>query len=79
MSIPNWKGKIFELQLNLDFANILRFSPKNTAGIVVYRLPRNPTLIDFELLTKQLLNALETMSTENNFWIVEIRRLRLHD
>ena len=38
--------------LDLDFANVLRFPPANTAGIAVIRLPRNPSLSTLEQMVR---------------------------
>lgn len=65
--------------LDLDFANTLRFPPENSSGIAVFRIPRNPTLSDLELLTRQFLVSLEEMSVNKNLWIVEIGRIRIHE
>jgi predicted nuclease of predicted toxin-antitoxin system len=65
--------------LDLDFANTLRFPPENSAGIAVFRIPRNPSLSDLELLARQFLISLEEMSVGNNLWIVEVGRIRIHE
>ncbi len=64
--------------LDLDFANVLRFSPEPTAGIVVLR-PPGPILVNTLVsLTKQLLAALERENVIGRLWIVEMGRLRIH-
>jgi predicted nuclease of predicted toxin-antitoxin system len=66
------------LTLDLDFANVLRFPPEKTEGIVVIRLPRNPSLPLLEQLVRQFLLALEQIPIENKLWIVELGRVRVH-
>ena len=64
--------------LDMDFANVLRFPPENTAGIVVIRLPRNPSLPILEKLVQQFLNTLEKQPLRGHLWIVEMGRIRIH-
>jgi len=63
---------------DLDFADVTRFPPAQTNGIVVIRVPRNPSLSLLELLARQLLRAITQMSVEKKLWIVEIGRIRIH-
>lgn len=42
------------ITLDLDFADVLRFPPEWSGGIVVFRLPANPSLHTLEQLTRQL-------------------------
>lgn len=64
--------------LDLDFSNVLRFSPDQSHGIVVIRVPHNPTLPLLELLIRQFLGAIKTMPLEKKLWIVESGRIRIH-
>ena len=64
--------------LDLDFADVIRFPPSQAAGIVVIRVPRNPSLALLERLVRQFLQALTQMSVEKKLWIVEIGRVRIH-
>jgi predicted nuclease of predicted toxin-antitoxin system len=64
--------------LDLDFADVTRFPPTSTSGIVVIRVPRNPSLPLLERLIRQFLEALARMSVENLLWIVEVGRIRVH-
>jgi predicted nuclease of predicted toxin-antitoxin system len=64
--------------LDLDFADVLRFPPQQAHGIVVIRVPQNPTLLLVEQLIRQFLKALETMTIDKKLWIVEIGRIRVH-
>ena len=64
--------------LDLDFADIIRFPPNQTGGIVVIRVPRNPSLSLLERLIQQFLQMLTQMSVEKQLWIVEVGRIRVH-
>jgi len=64
--------------LDLDFSDVLRFPPQEAHGIVVIRVPHNPTLPLLELLIRQFIKSLETMTVEKKLWIVESGRIRIH-
>lgn len=64
--------------LDLDFANVIRFPPAGTDGIVVIRIPKNPSLLVLEQLIRQFLTALETIPIVGHLWIVEVGRIRIH-
>jgi predicted nuclease of predicted toxin-antitoxin system len=64
--------------LDLDFSDVLRFPPQQAHGIIVIRVPHNPTLPLLEQLVRQFLQTLETMPIENKLWIVESGRIRVH-
>ncbi len=64
--------------LDLDFSDVLRFPPHQAHGIVVIRVPHNPTLLLLEQLIRQFLKALETMPIDKKLWIVETGRIRVH-
>lgn len=64
--------------LDLDFSDVLRFPPRQAHGIVVIRVPHNPTLSLLEQLIRQFLQTLETMPLEKKLWIVETGRIRVH-
>lgn len=64
--------------LDLDFSDVTRFPPAKAGGIVVIRVPRNPSLILLEQLIRQFLKSLTQMSVEKKLWIVEIGRIRIH-
>lgn len=64
--------------LDLDFADVLRFPPGTSAGIVVIRVPHNPSLTLLERLVAQFLNALAKMPMRNELWIVEVGRVCIH-
>jgi predicted nuclease of predicted toxin-antitoxin system len=64
--------------LDLDFSDVLRFPPEASSGLVILRVPQNPTLPLLEQLVRQFLRALESMSVDGRLWIVEIGRIRIH-
>jgi predicted nuclease of predicted toxin-antitoxin system len=65
--------------LDLDFADVVRFPPAKSGGVVVIRMPRNPSLPFLELLVRQFLWALKDMSVEGKLWVVEMGRIRVHE
>jgi len=64
--------------LDLDFANVLRYPPQKTYGVVVVRIPQNPSLALLESLIKQLLQMIEERPIKGALWIVEVGRIRVH-
>jgi len=64
--------------LDLDFADLLRFPPQATSGIVVIRMPRNPSLVLLEDLVRSFARVIEQRSLTGELWIVEPRRIRVH-
>jgi hypothetical protein len=64
--------------LDLDFANVLRFSPEEASGIVVIRAPHNPTISLLEELISRFLAKTECLSIESQLWIIEVDRIRVH-
>jgi hypothetical protein len=62
----------------LDFSNVTRFPPDNAYGIVVIRVPRNPSLDLLKQLVLQFINTQTQMSVEKKLWIVEVGRIRVH-
>ena len=64
--------------LDLDFTDVVRFPPEQTGGIVVVRVPRNPSLTLLEQLVRQFLQTLTQMSVKEQLWIVEVGRIRIH-
>ncbi|MSQ06958.1 MAG: hypothetical protein EXR54_06945 [Dehalococcoidia bacterium] len=65
--------------LDLDFADVTRFPPTGTSGVVVVRVPVNPSLLLLEQPILQLLKGLSQMSVEGALWIVEPGRIRIHE
>ncbi len=63
--------------LDLDFSNTLRFPPELSGGIVVIRIPRNPSLDLLEQMVSQFLKLVEHTSPKQKLWIVEVGRVRV--
>ena len=66
------------VSLDLDFVDVTRFPPNQTTGIAVIRVPKNPTLPLPESLIRQFLYALNTTSVNQQLWIIEVGRIRIH-
>jgi predicted nuclease of predicted toxin-antitoxin system len=64
--------------LDTDFADIRRFPPQDAAGVVVLRLPRNPTLPVIESLVSTFLGAIDERPLAGRLWLVEPGRIRVH-
>jgi predicted nuclease of predicted toxin-antitoxin system len=64
--------------LDLDFADVTRFPPDQSSGIVVIRVSRNPSLALLEHMISQLLQVIATTPMTNQLWIVETDRIRIH-
>jgi len=70
--------KLCLVTLDLDFSDVTRFPPAEANGIVVIRVPWNPSLALLEELVHQFLQTLTQMPVEKKLWIVEIGRIRIH-
>jgi predicted nuclease of predicted toxin-antitoxin system len=66
------------ITFDLDFSDVIRFPPEQGNGIVVIRIPQNPSLLLLEQRVRQFLKALESMPVEEKLWIVETGRIRVH-
>ena len=64
--------------LDRDFSDVTRFPAKESFGIVVIRLPRNPSLSLLESLIEQFLRFLKECPVQGQLWIVEPGRIRIH-
>lgn len=66
------------VSLDKDFSNMLRFSPRETPGLVVLRGPNDlfPTM---RILIQTLIRALAQDTPTGKLWIIEPERLRIHD
>jgi predicted nuclease of predicted toxin-antitoxin system len=64
--------------LDVDFADVTRFPPDRSAGVVVLRLPRNPTLPALESLVDAFLRSVGNRPFAGRLWIVEPGRIRVH-
>lgn len=65
--------------LDLDFSDVTRFPPRATGGLVVLRVPRNPSSALLERLVRQFLDELARTAIGKNLWIVEVGRIRIHE
>ncbi len=65
--------------LDLDFSNVLRFPPREYAGIVVLRLPHPIELAAIRQRIRVLLQAAEGEELSGRLWIVEQDRIREYD
>jgi len=63
---------------DLDFADILRFPPSQSAGIAVLRIPHNPSIELLAELVRRFLETVRETPLENCLWIVEPGRIRIH-
>lgn len=66
------------ITMDMDFADVIRFSPSLSSGIVVFRTPRNPSLGLLEQLANQFLKTAFKIPIERRLWIVEPGRVRIH-
>ncbi len=66
------------ITFDLDLSDIIRFSPKNTGGIVVIRVQRNPSLGLLEQMITALLRYIQHSSIVQQLLIVEPGRIRIH-
>ena len=65
--------------LDLDFADVTRFPPSDANGIVVIRVPQNPSLPLLEQLIRQFLEFSMSTLVDRRLWIVEMGRVRIHE
>jgi predicted nuclease of predicted toxin-antitoxin system len=65
------------ITLDLDFCDVLRFPPGSGAGVVVIRMPQNPTLSVLEQLVVSFLDFVGSQPTAGMLWIVEPGRIRV--
>jgi predicted nuclease of predicted toxin-antitoxin system len=64
--------------LDLDFANPIRFPPKQTSGIAVLRVPEPISQESLLFVCRTLLAAPQIESISGALWIVEPGRIRKH-
>lgn len=67
------------VSLDLDFADVVRFPPSRSSGLVVIRVPHNPSLALLEQMARQFLGAAAQIKLENRLLIVEVGRIRIHE
>ena len=63
---------------DLDFSNILRYPPEDTPGIIVFLGPDDlfPTV---KIRMQTFVEALTSENPAGHLWIVEPRRIRIHE
>ena len=66
------------ITLDLDFADIRTYPPRDYSGIIVLRLKRQDKLIALSV-GRRLLKAFQDNSLENQLWIVDERRIRIRE
>lgn len=71
------EGRVL-VTLDLDFANVFRYSPSESPGLVVLRGP-NQHFATMRLLVETLITGLRAKTPEGRRWIVEPGRLRVHE
>jgi len=67
------------VSLDMDFADILRFPPGLSKGIVVLRPPQNPTPALLSQMVLLVLEILKRESVDGRLWIAEPGRIRVHE
>jgi hypothetical protein len=65
-------------RLDLDFADIHAYPPRNYSGIVVFRLKRQDKLTVL-VVGERLLKAFQDSSLEKQLWIVDEGRIRIRE
>jgi predicted nuclease of predicted toxin-antitoxin system len=77
-----FQAAIFEqralITLDHDFGQVIRFPPEGTHGIVVLELPAHPTVESLLTRLQEFLAVLQIRPLENELWIVEPGRVRIH-
>jgi predicted nuclease of predicted toxin-antitoxin system len=71
------EGRVL-VTLDYDFAQLLRFPPRQAAGIAVLELGRPASLPALLDRLRVLLKNLESHSVAGQLWIVEPGRVRIH-
>ncbi len=64
--------------LDLDFSNPLNFRPSLYSGIVVLRLPKQPSYQDLIDAMQTLVNALDRLDIVGKLWIVQNGIVRIY-
>lgn len=66
------------LTLDTDFADIRRYEPKNTPGLIVFRLKRQdkPFLVE---MTDRLCGVFKHENPNGKLWIVDEKKIRIRD
>lgn len=64
--------------LDMDFSDPLRFDPAACDGIVIIRLPTNPSLKLLMAMVRGFLVVMRSTPIAGALWIVEPGRIRIH-
>ncbi|MDP2209769.1 MAG: DUF5615 family PIN-like protein [Bacteroidota bacterium] len=72
------KEKRSLVTLDLDFSSVIKFPPIKDISIIVFRIPKNPTLKQLENLVTLFLQSLTKIDVTGKLLIVEIGRIRIH-
>lgn len=64
--------------LDMDFSDPLRFDPAECGGIVILRLPVNPSLRLLTAMIQGFLGMIRSTPIDGALWIVEPGRIRIH-
>jgi predicted nuclease of predicted toxin-antitoxin system len=64
--------------LDMDFSDPLRFDPGACDGIVIIRLPVNPSLELLTAMVRGFMAVMRSTPIDGALWIVEPGRIRIH-
>jgi predicted nuclease of predicted toxin-antitoxin system len=64
--------------LDMDFGDPLRFDPAGCGGIVILRVPVNPSLQLLTAMIRGFLGVIRLEPIDGALWIVEPGRIRVH-
>lgn len=67
------------ITLDKDFSDIIRFPIQNSSGLVIIRLPINPSLSLLKKMIISFLEELKNIPVENQLLIVEPGRIRIRE
>ncbi len=76
-TICQQEGRII-VTLDLDFADIRAYPPRDFAGLIVLRLKQQDKLYVLDII-ERLLDILKDESPEKKLWIVGERRIRIRE
>lgn len=71
------EGRVL-ITLDLDFSQVLRFPPEQTAGVAILSASGRMTASLLSLLLDQLIAALPGQPLAGRLWMVEPGRIRIH-
>ncbi len=66
------------ITLDLDFADIRTYPPKQFAGLIVMRLKRQDKPFVLSMI-QRLIKALSTEKLDKHLWIIDEKRIRIRD